>query len=66
MRSINEQSPPLEGTAYRELRVLEEMDGTAEIRQRRLSNQLGVALGVTNLLVKKLAKQGYIRVVRIT
>ena len=64
-RSENEQTPPLEGTAYRELRVLEEMDGTAEISQRRLSSQLGVALGVTNLLVKKLAKQGYIRVTQL-
>lgn len=33
--------------------------------QRRLSNRLGIALGVTNILLKSLVKSGYIRIVRV-
>lgn len=55
----------LEGSIYRELRVLEEVDRSADLSQRRLANQLGIALGVANLLVKRLAKKGYIRVTQL-
>ena len=62
MRSEDEHMEPLEGLSYRELRLLEEMDSTPEVSQRQLAHQLGIALGVANLLVKGLAKKGYIRV----
>jgi DNA-binding MarR family transcriptional regulator len=65
MRSVNEHPMSLEGSIYRELRVLEEVDGSADLSQRRLANQLGIALGVANLLVKRLAKKGYIRVTQL-
>ena len=65
MRSENEHIRPLEGLSYRELRVLEEMDSTPHVSQRQLANQVGVALGVANLLVRNLAKKGYIRVSKV-
>jgi DNA-binding MarR family transcriptional regulator len=54
----------LEGGSYRELRLLEEVDVTPETSQRYLASRLGIALGVANLLVKNLAKKGYIRATR--
>ena len=54
----------LGGASYRELRLLEEVDVTPETSQRYLANRLGIALGVANLLVKNLAKKGYIRATR--
>lgn len=65
MRSENEHMRPLEGLSYRELRVLEEMDSTPHVSQRQLAHQVGVALGVANLLVRNLAKKGYIRVSKV-
>ncbi len=65
MRSANEHPRPLEGSNYRELRVLEEVDRSADLSQRRLASHLGIALGVANLLVKRLAKKGYIRVTQL-
>jgi len=62
MRSEDEHTEPLEGLSYRELRLLEKMDSSPEVSQRQLAHHLGIALGVANLLVKGLAKKGYIRV----
>jgi DNA-binding MarR family transcriptional regulator len=56
----------LEGTSYRELRLLEEVGRTPDVSQRKLSYRLDIALGVANLLVRKLAKQGYIRVIHLS
>jgi len=58
----NQQSGGLENAPYRELRLLEEVESTAHVSQRHLAHQLGIALGVANLLVRNLAKKGYIRV----
>ena len=66
MRSADEHTKTLEDPFYRELRVLEEVDSSPDLSQRRLAYQLGIALGVTNLLVRKLAKQGYIRVTQLS
>ena len=57
MRSANEHPMSLDGSIYRELRVLEEVDRNADLSQRRLASQLGIALGVANLLVKRLARR---------
>jgi len=64
MRQIGKNRDELEESTYRELRLLEEVETTPEVSQRHLANQLGVALGVANLLVKNLAKKGYIRATR--
>lgn len=55
----------LEGGSYRELRLLEEVDSTPEISQRHLAHRLGIALGVANLLMRNLAKEGHIRANRV-
>ena len=62
MRSVNEHQERLDGPFYRELRLLEEVDATPDLSQRKLAHSLGVALGVANILVRKVAKKGYIRI----
>ena len=46
---------------YRELRLLEEVEFAPQQSQRRLAHTLGIALGVANLLLRNLARKGYIR-----
>lgn len=48
---------------YRELKVLEELSLNPAATQRHLANRLEVALGLTNLMLRRLAKKGYIKVV---
>jgi hypothetical protein len=62
MRSDYEHEDPLESSTYRELRVLSEVDRNPQVSQRALSRQLGIALGLTNLVVRNLAQKGYVRV----
>ena len=64
MRSVREHKE-LEGQSYRELRLLEEVSRAPQVSQRRLASQLGIALGLTNVLLKNLAKKGYIRIVQV-
>ena len=60
----DESKDDLQGASYRELRLLEAVDVTPEVSQRHLASQLGIALGVANLLVRNLGKRGYIRATR--
>ena len=62
MRSRDEHSPPKGQTSNRELRLLSEVDRTPEASQRDLSQRVGIALGVTNVLLKSLAQKGYVRI----
>ena len=62
MRSDYEHEDPLESSTYRELRVLSEVDRNPQVSQRALSRRLGIALGLTNLVVRNLAQKGYVRV----
>lgn len=61
MRSKREQRPPLESPAYREMQVLSEIENDPEITQRELSNRLGVALGLTNVIIRTLVQKGFVR-----
>lgn len=45
--------------------ILEEIDASPEVSQRRLSVSLGIALGLTNSLVKGLVQRGWVRVTRV-
>ena len=66
MRPDKEQQPgKIEGASYRELRLLEEVGTDPEVTQRRLASKLGVALGVANLLVRTMARKGYIRATQL-
>ncbi|MBI4343008.1 MAG: winged helix-turn-helix transcriptional regulator [Candidatus Omnitrophica bacterium] len=51
--------------AYRELKVLEELSHNADHTQRHLAKQLGVALGLTNLMIKRLVRKGYVKIVNL-
>lgn len=46
-------------------RILTELESGRGLSQRSLANQLGIALGLTNLLVRRMVKKGWVRVVRI-
>ena len=49
----------------RDLQLLNEVEQNAAVTQRSLSKTLGVALGLTNLYLKRLARKGYIKVTTI-
>ncbi|MFQ5804278.1 MAG: winged helix-turn-helix transcriptional regulator [Candidatus Methylomirabilales bacterium] len=51
--------------AQRELDLLTEIAEGDGVTQRQLAKKLGIALGLTNLYIKRLAKKGYIRIVNI-
>lgn len=46
----------------RDLRILEEIEKDPSISQRDLSRHLGVALGITNSLIKTLARKGLVKI----
>ena len=48
-----------------EHRILDAIDGDQALSQRSLSTSLGIALGLTNLLVKRVVRKGWVRVRRI-
>ena len=50
--------PPQE---IRELSLLQELEKNPIVSQRELSNKFGIALGVTNACIKRMAKRGLIR-----
>ena len=57
---------PVETDGYRELRLLSEVSRDPEVTQRSLSRRVGIALGLTNLLLRSLARKGYVRITRAT
>lgn len=46
-------------------RILSELETGEGVSQRSLSRNLGIALGLTNLLIHKLVRKGFIRVIHI-
>ena len=61
MRSDYEQTDSTTRSEYRELQMLSELESNSEVTQREISQRLGIALGLTNLLIRNLAQKGYIR-----
>src|ERR1700752_513648 len=51
--------------ACRDLKVLEAVEADSRITQRSLANRLGIALGLTNIYLKRLVRQGYIKCVHV-
>ncbi len=47
--------------SQRDLKILTEIAERADVTQRGLSQSLGIALGLTNLYLKRLARKGYIK-----
>ena len=52
----SQNKSPSEGTDFKELRLLEELEETPQITQRKMADRLGIALGVANLLTKNLTQ----------
>jgi DNA-binding MarR family transcriptional regulator len=51
--------------ARHELDLLEALSEDATITQRSLSAKLGIALGLTNIYLKRLARKGYVKCVNV-
>ena len=51
--------------ALRDLMALEAIEGSPSISQRDLAQRLGIALGLTNACVSKMARKGLIKICRI-
>src|SRR5688572_9162218 len=46
-------------------RILDHLDAGRPVSRRTLPGELGIALGLTNLLVRRMTRQGWIRLVRV-
>ena len=51
--------------AHRDLRLLEAVERDSRITQRGLATKLGIALGLTNIYLKRLVRKGYIKCVNV-
>jgi DNA-binding MarR family transcriptional regulator len=55
----------MDQASQRELKILTEIAERDSITQRDLSKSLGIALGLTNLYLKRLARKGYLKATTI-
>ena len=53
----------VERQLQRDLEILTAVGEERQLTQRALAQRLGVALGLTNLYLKRLGKKGYIKIV---
>lgn len=60
--SIIEHAVPREHQSGRELEILTAIGEQQPLTQRALAERVGVALGLTNLYLKRLAKKGYVKI----
>jgi DNA-binding MarR family transcriptional regulator len=51
--------------AHRDLRLLEAVHQDSHVTQRGLANQLGMALGLANIYIKRMIRKGFIKVVNV-
>ena len=51
--------------AQRDLQLLSEVENNAAVTQRSLAKTLGVAVGLTNLYIKRLIRKGHIKITTI-
>ncbi|HEY6507990.1 MAG TPA: winged helix-turn-helix domain-containing protein, partial [Vicinamibacterales bacterium] len=49
----------------RDLQLLEALEGQSTITQRTLAGRLGMALGLTNLYLRRLIRKGYVKCVTV-
>ena len=64
MRSLDEQKGPTLGASDRELRLLSEVHRSPLATQRDLSRRVGIALGLTNMLLRNMVEKGYVRIAK--
>lgn len=53
------------GEALRDLRALEALDEKPDITQRDLASRLGIAVGLANACLRKMARKGLVKIKRI-
>src|SRR3974377_421130 len=51
--------------SHRDLKLLEAVERDSRVTQRSLSSKLGIALGLTNIYLKRLVRKGYIKCVNV-
>lgn len=56
---------PVNLQGQRDLLLLSELERDGNVTQRSLASKLGVALGLTNLYIKRLARKGFVKVTTI-
>nr|NIM03326.1 winged helix-turn-helix transcriptional regulator [bacterium]NIO73593.1 winged helix-turn-helix transcriptional regulator [bacterium] len=52
----------VERTEDYEFKIIFEIDKNLNTTQRKISRQIGLSLGMTNLVIRKLIAKGYIKV----
>ena len=55
----------LDTEAHRDLRLLEAVAEDSRVTQRTLASKLGIALGLTNIYLRRLVRKGYIKCVNV-
>ena len=50
---------------HRDLKLLEAVEKDSRVTQRSLATKLGIALGLTNIYLKRLVRKGYIKCVNV-
>jgi DNA-binding MarR family transcriptional regulator len=55
----------VEPGAHRELKLLEAIAENDSLTQRRLASRLGIAVGLANLYLRRLARKGYIKCINV-
>jgi DNA-binding Lrp family transcriptional regulator len=51
--------------AHRDLKLLEAVEADSRVTQRTLATKLGIALGLTNIYLKRLVRKGFIKCVNV-
>src|SRR3954471_8899107 len=51
--------------AHRDLKLLEEVEKDSRVTQRGLALKLGIALGLTNIYLRRLVRKGYVKCVNV-
>ena len=64
MCSRSEHEKLVEPSSYRDLQLLSKVDENPEVTQRELSLRAGIALGLTNVLLRNLTQKGYLRITK--
>ena len=62
MNNLDLFRPPQE---MRELNLLQELEKNPVVSQRELSHKFGIALGVTNACLRRMARRGWIRIMSL-
>ena len=57
--------PIMDIEAHRDLKLLEAVEQDSRVTQRSLATKLGIALGLTNIYLKRLVRKGYIKCVNV-